>query len=219
MAKYKENKQNIGLWLKMALLKGMFGGQPDSILPPIRTLIDKSNKNNFTIKEIVYNFANGPKDIRITENFIEEKVKTVQYGSIEATLLLSLITNMDPQHVYAVDHMYPKSMFEKRKINNYEFLSADKDLKNFYLDKNNWNSIGNLQLLNSNENRSKYNTDLETWLNNNPNYNKDLYYIPKDDNGNYIVQINRFKLFLEKRQNLMQQALIDVFKIFNNHEK
>ena len=219
MAKYKENKQNIGLWLKMALLKGMFGGQPDSILPPIRILIDKSNKNNFPIKEIVSNFANGPKDIRITENFIEEKVKTVQYGSIEATLLLSLITNMDPQHVYAVDHMYPKSMFEKRKINNYEFLSADKDLKNFYLDKNNWNSIGNLQLLNSNENRSKYNTDLETWLNNNPNYNKDLYYIPKDDNGNYIVQINRFKLFLEKRQNLMQQALIDVFKIFNNHEK
>lgn len=219
MAKYKDNKQKIALWLKMALLKGMFGGQPDAILPILKTLIDNSDKNNFPTKEIVSYFENKPKDIRITEDFINEKVKTVQYGSADATLLLSLITTMDPQHVYAVDHMYPKSMFEKKNIKNYEFLSKDDNLRNFYLDKNNWNSIGNLQLLNISENVSKNDVDLETWLNNNPNYNKDLYFIPKDDNGNYIVQIDKFKLFFEKRQDLIKKELIKLFETFNNSKK
>lgn len=215
MAKYKENKQKIALWLKMALLKGMFGGQPDSILPAIRTIIDKSDKENFPIKEIVHYFENKPKDIRITEDFIKEKVKSVQYGTSEATLLLSLITNMDPQHVYAVDHMYPKSMFDKKKIKNYVFLNDNENLKEFYLDKSNWNSIGNLQLLNTSENISKNDEDLETWLRKNPNYNKDLYFIPKNDEGNYIIQGDKFKEFFEKRQNLMIIALKKVFEIFN----
>lgn len=219
MAKHKENKQKIALWLKMALLKGMFGGQPDSILPTIRTIIDQSDKENFPLKEIVRNFENKAKDIRITEDFIKEKVKSVQYGTAEATLLLSLITNMDPQHTYAVDHMYPKSMFDKKKIKEYKFLNNNEKLKEFYLDKNNWNSIGNLQLLNSSENGSKNDEDLETWLLKNPNYNKDLYLIPKDDNGNYITQKDMFKLFFEKRHELMITALKNVFDIFNKSDE
>lgn len=219
MAKHKENKQKIALWLKMALLKGMFGGQPDSILPAIRTIIDQTNKENFPLKEIVLNFENKAKDIRITEDFIKEKVKSVQYGTAEATLLLSLITNMDPQHTYAVDHMYPKSMFDKKKVKEYKFLNNNEKLKEFYLDKNNWNSIGNLQLLNSSENGSKNDEDLETWLLKNPNYNKDLYLIPKDDNGNYITQKDMFKLFFEKRQELMITALKNVFDIFNKSDE
>lgn len=219
MAKHKENKQKIALWLKMALLKGMFGGQPDSILPAIRTIIDQSDKENFPLKEIVRNFENKAKDIRITEDFIKEKVKSVQYGTAEATLLLSLITNMDPQHTYAVDHMYPKSMFDKKKVKEYKFLNNNEKLKEFYLDKNNWNSIGNLQLLNSSENGSKNDEDLETWLLKNPNYNKDLYLIPKDDNGNYITQKDMFKLFFEKRQELMITALKNVFDIFNKSDE
>lgn len=219
MAKHKENKQKIALWLKMALLKGMFGGQPDSILPAIRTIIDQSDKENFPLKEIVRNFENKAKDIRITEDFIKEKVKSVQYGTAEASLLLSLITNMDPQHTYAVDHMYPKSMFDKKKVKEYKFLNNNEKLKEFYLDKNNWNSIGNLQLLNSSENGSKNDEDLETWLLKNPNYNKDLYLIPKDDNGNYITQKDMFKLFFEKRQELMITTLKNVFDIFNKSDE
>lgn len=219
MAKHKENRQKIALWLKMALLKGMFGGQPDSILPVIRTIIDQSDKENFPLKEIVRNFENKAKDIRTTEDFIKEKVKSVQYGTAEATLLLSLITNMDPQHTYAVDHMYPKSMFDKKKVKEYKFLNNNEKLKEFYLDKNNWNSIGNLQLLNSSENGSKNDEDLEIWLLKNPNYNKDLYLIPKDDNGNYITQKDMFKLFFEKRQELMITALKNVFDIFNKSDK
>lgn len=219
MAKHKENKQKIALWLKMALLKGMFGGQPDSILPAIRTIIDQSDKENFPLQEIVRNFENKAKDIRITEDFIKEKVKSVQYGTAEATLLLSLITNMDPQHTYAVDHMYPKSMFDKKKVKEYKFLNNNEKLKEFYLDKNNWNSIGNLQLLNSSENGSKNDEDLETWLLKNPNYNKDLYLIPKDDNGNYITQKDMFKLFFEKRQELMITALKNVLDIFNKSDE
>lgn len=219
MAKHKENKQKIALWLKMALLKGMFGGQPDSILPAIRTIINQSDKENFPLKEIVRNFENKAKDIRITEDFIKEKVKSVQYGTAEASLLLSLITNMDPQHTYAVDHMYPKSMFDKKKVKEYKFLNNNEKLKEFYLDKNNWNSIGNLQLLNSSENGSKNDEDLETWLLKNPNYNKDLYLIPKDDNGNYITQKDMFKLFFEKRQELMITTLKNVFDIFNKSDE
>ena len=110
-------------------------------------------------------------------------------------------------------------MFDKKKVKEYKFLNNNEKLKEFYLDKNNWNSIGNLQLLNSSENGSKNDEDLETWLLKNPNYNKDLYLIPKDDNGNYITQKDMFKLFFEKRQELMITTLKNVFDIFNKSDE
>ncbi len=214
MSKYKENKNNILLWLKMALLKGMFGGQPDSILPKIREVINlNAKKDYFPLKEIVTEFENKNKDIRITKDFIIDKVDSVKYGSAEATLILSLITDMDPQHIYHVDHMYPKSMFLKSKIESYKFLDNNETLKKFYSNKNNWNTIGNLQLLNSTENVSKLDSELKEWLDKNPNYNKDLYFIPKDATGNYIVEKDKFEQFVNGRKELIRKKLYSIFGI------
>lgn len=207
LAKYKEDKNKIVIWLKMALLKGMFGGQPDSILPKLRELINLS-EGCFPTEQIVQAFKNTPKDITIDKDFIIEKIENTHYGSSEAYLILSLITEQDPQFEYHVDHMHPKKLFISSKLNEFDFLQNNQDLYDFYVDKGNWNTLGNLQLLNSRENESKNGKPLELWFEENTNYNKDLYFVPKDDENNYILGFDQFKEFVLKRRNLMINAIL-----------
>lgn len=205
-AKGKEIKRLIEIWIKSALLKGMFGGKPDAVLVSIRKIIDKTD-GDFPSKEIILEFKNKTKDITIDRSFIEDKINISHYGSAEAYLLLSLAINLDPQQRYNVDHMYPKDMFKKSEINKLTTISNNKELLDFYLNKDNWNTVGNLQLLNDSENKSKNKTKLSVWMGGNTHYKWSDYFIPKDENGDYIVQDDQFKKFLEARKKLLVDAI------------
>lgn len=207
--KQKENRRRIEIWLKLALLKSMFGGQPDSIFPKLREIVRNNAKNGFPTQEIIEQFKNTRKDISIDYDFIYDKVANAQYGSSDAYLLLSLATIMDTQLVYNVDHMYPKSMFAKKELNKLDFLRADRTLYNFYSDPQNWNTVGNLQLLNENENKSKKGKVLALWLADNPTYDKKAYLIPKKESGQYAISIEDFKYFVEQRRILMTKKIME----------
>ncbi len=207
-AKHKANRRKIEIWLKLALLKSMFGGQPDSILPKLREIVEKAG-SEFPTQEIIEQFKNTRKDISIDYNFIYDKVTNAQYGSADAYLLLSLATVMDTQLIYNVDHMYPKAMFAKKELNKLDFLHADKMLYNFYSDPQNWDTVGNLQLLNENENKSKKGSALDTWLADNPTYDKAAYFIPKKENGQYAVNIKDFEYFVVQRRILLTNKILE----------
>lgn len=206
IAKGKDNKKLIEVWIKSALLKSMFGGKPDAVLTSIRKIID-TNAGNFPTKVIISEYKNKTKDISIDRDFIEDRIETSHYGSAESYLLLSLAINLDPQQRYNVDHMYPKDMFKKTELNKLACLSADKDLYDFYANKANWNTVGNLQLLNDSENKSKNKTKLSIWTSGTTTYTWSDYFIPKDNLGNYIVQDDSFKEFVEMRKNLLADAI------------
>lgn len=214
MSKSKENKQKIAIWLKIALLKGMFGGQPDNVLSKIREILRSNEGMPFPTHEIIENFKNTTKDISIDESFVAQKVCASQYGSADAYLILSLITEMDPQHTYDVDHMFPKSMFTPSALKKVKWIEPNSDIYEYYSDNNNWNTIGNLQLLNSSENKSKNGGKLSDWFKNNPNYNKDLYFVPKEPfTGRYLIEDDDFFQFIEKRRELIIQAVMNCIKM------
>ena len=213
LAKEKDNKRKMEIWIKLALLKGLFGGQPDAILPKIRSVIDDNINGDFPTKEIIDAFANSNRDISIDLEYVKGKIATAEYGSPDAYMLLSLAITVDPQLIYNVDHMYPKTMFEKKKLKQQAFLNSDPDLLTFYEEKENWNTVGNLQLLNDSENKSKNGRPLDIWLQQNPMYNKDSYFIPKDTNGDYILQFEKFKEFVEKRRDLLAAQIMQTCKL------
>jgi len=105
-----------------------------------------------------------------------------------------------------IDHLYPKSMFTEKVLNNLDFLKNNPQLKEFYSDKKNWNTLGNLQLLNSAENESKNDERLSSWLLRKPEY-KSTIIVPKDVNGNDIFGDNQFKEFVLGRRKLLCQIL------------
>lgn len=206
LAKYPDERKYCGIFLKLSLIKGLFGGSPDSALIPIRNFINASN-NNFPIKEISNYFIGMPRNLTLTDEDIETLVNETSWGTNDARLLLSIITDINPEFLYEhIDHLYPKSMFTEKVLNNLDFLKNNPQLKEFYSDKKNWNTLGNLQLLNSAENKSKNDERLSSWLLRKPEY-KSTIIVPKDVNGNDIFGDNQFKEFVLGRRKLLCQIL------------
>ena len=192
--------------------KAMVELKPDAVLVSIRKSID-SNPGDFPTKVIIEEFKNKTKDITIDRSFIEDRIESSHYGSTEAYLLLSLAINLDPQQRYNVDHMYPKDMFKKTEFGQIPAIVENKELYDFYAKKENWNTVGNLQLLNDSENKSKNKTKLSVWTRGTTQYKWSDYFMPKDDQGNYIVQDDMFKVFVEKRKKLLADAIESALNI------
>ena len=206
LAKYPEDRKNCGVFLKLSLIKGLFGGSPDSSLMPIRSKINEFN-GRFPMKEISDYFIGRPRNLNLSDEDIEARVNEASWGTNDARLLLSIITEINPEYSYDhVDHLYPKSMFSDKELNEMEFLKDNPELKAFYADKKNWNTLGNLQLLNSAENESKNHERLSSWLSRKPEYKSSII-LPKDASGNDIFADDKFKEFVEGRKKLLCKLL------------
>ena len=141
----QEEKKEIKKWLSVSLLKKVFSGQSDTVLRQIRTALN-DNDNQFSFDKIKVMFANNPaKNLRVDRELLDELL-TSQYGSPECTVMLNLLySDLPSGYEYHQDHINPVSYFEKLTENN---LSEFEDPE-FYKDRNNYNSVLNLQLLNS----------------------------------------------------------------------
>ena len=206
LAKYPEDRQNCGVFLKLSLIKGLFGGNPDSPLIQIRNKINEVS-GKFPIKKISDSFLDKTRNLTLTADDIEIKVHETSWGTTEAILLLSIITEINPEYTYEhVDHLYPKAMFKEKELDKMDFLRDNENLRKFYADKKNWNTLGNLQLLNSAENESKNGKRLSVWLAKKPEYKSSIF-LPKTDDGREIYNDNEFKDFVEKRRKLLCNIL------------
>lgn len=202
--RYKEDKKLMRTWLCLSLLKGVFGGQSDSVLMSIRKaikteLVDNAKAPVFPLDRIREEFKGNPaKNLSFDEEFINGLL-TTQKDAPDCFAILSLMyshLNFGNQD-YHKDHLHPASYFINHKRSNYK---TDEDFA-FYSDPINWNGIANLQLLNGTLNQSKLDSPLKNWVSNN---NIDLVnqLIP-----NVSLDITDFKVFLTERKALLKKQL------------
>jgi len=221
--KHIEDKRLIQKWLIISMLKGVFGGQSDNVLTKIRKLIYSQLENTLTLieqspnapdremndwmrtlkaisfpfGEIVSEFAGDPsKNLKFDDEFIDGLLRT-QYESGESYLILSLLY---PQLDYFnqdthKDHLYNAEFFRSLEKHLSEIPASDIE---FYRDPLNWNSILNLQMLNSTLNTSKNDKSLKDWVADN-NIDLNSHIIPQ---GVDLDVIN-FKQIIEKRKQLL----------------
>jgi hypothetical protein len=199
-----EDKKQMRKWLCLSILKGVFGGQSDTVLTGIRKAIraelaDTTKRPLFPLERIKDEFKGNPaKNLSFDDEFINGLLST-QKDAPDCFAILSLMyshLNFGNQD-YHKDHLHPASYFANHKRSNYQ---TDEEFT-FYSDPVNWNGIANLQLLNGTLNQSKLDSSLKDWVQNN---NIDLVnqLIP-----NVSLDIKDFKAFLSERKALLKKQL------------
>lgn len=201
-----DDKKAMLKWLNLSIIKGIFGGQSDTVLKKIKSVIDSDSSGHFPYDAIVKAFADDPnKNYSMDDAFIESLL-TEQWGTSTGTIVLNLIY---PDEVYqygkaiAQDHMHPKSFFENEK--NLKALNLNDEDMEFYKDKNNYNSILNLQLLNSSLNSSKGDNPLHDWADSNRIKNIDLLLEPSTS-----LDVKDFRQFIEARRTVLKEKLKNI---------
>ena len=155
----------ISKWLYTVLLKGTFGGQADGILRRMRRLIRQHlTKGSFPLSEIVAAFAGRNKDLRFDEAYLSGMLD-IRYGDARCRSVLGLLfPEINENQLIDIDHLHPSDAFKPASLSQMPFLASAPKRMDYYSDVANWNSIPNLHLLNSSQNRSKQDRTLAEWM-------------------------------------------------------
>lgn len=205
LAKHHEQRELISRWLYMVLLKGVFGGQADTILKAMRDVLDKHlDKPLFPLAAIVERFTATNKDLRFDDEYMESLLN-IEYGEGRCRALLHLLfPEMRATEVFHIDHLHPRSQFEKKKLMALDFLIGDADKLEFYSASHHWNTIANLHLLNDSQNMNKKAKPLKEWLSDPNTHVTPENLLVKDVD----LAFENFPEFFSKRRAALKQRLV-----------
>jgi hypothetical protein len=205
LAKCHEQRAAISQWFYMALLKGVFGGQADNLLTSMRDVLDKHLGDSvFPLQKVIDRYTATNKDLRFDEEYVESLLN-IQHGEGRCrTLLHLLFPEMNVTEIFHIDHLHPRSAFDKKRLAQHTFLQDNDDLLAFYSDQTNWNSIPNLHLLNDSQNISKKDRPLKEWIE-----DVNIHLSTKDLLAEDVsLEFSQFKTFYEKRRSALKNRLI-----------
>jgi len=205
LAKCHEQRAVISQWFYMALLKGVFGGQADSILSSMRDVLEKHLTDDiFPLPAIIERYKATNKDLRFDEETLDKLLET-QHGEGRCRALLHLLfPEMNVSEVFHIDHLHPRASFDKKLLNKASFLQDDEQLIAFYRNPVHWNAIPNLHLLNHSQNLAKKDRPLKEWLS-----DQNVHLTPSDLLiENVDLEFTSFKAFYLARREALKQRLI-----------
>ena len=200
---FQDDRKNIKKWLLKVLVRRTFGGNSDSTLLQSR----KAFTNSFEQYKINPEITSFPFDrlneeikglVDIGDDFIQTLLETQKDNKFCFSILASLYPDLDYKNGnFHKDHMHPKNKFKELEQNKY----SKYDWKVY-------NSILNLQMLNSNENESKNDKALEDWVDlETKNYDlnkfKNEHLIPQ----NISLKLEDFDTFIEERKKILTEKL------------
>lgn len=202
---YEEDRKLIKEWIIKSTLKRIFSGT-DNVSKPIRDIFFNNTLEIFPLKEIKEKLKSIPTR---SINFSSEEIDTLleyQYGNTHIFSILQLLyPDLNYQNIFHIDHIYPKSKFNKKYVEN---LGLDLNILYKY------NYLSNLQLLEGQHNIEKSNKEFDIWLNE-LNLSKDQLndycrrnYIPQDIEYTF----ENYNEFMLKRDKLIKNKLSDILK-------
>jgi uncharacterized protein with ParB-like and HNH nuclease domain len=205
---YKEERALIKRWLHVVLLHRIFGGQAEGVLKAIRDTVKKEltkGADRFPAAAIATRLSKTTKSISVDEEFIQNLLFTQKDDRYAFPILALLFPNLDYKNRdFHLDHCHPISLFQEKKIKAMNIL--DDQNREYFTNWNYFNSIINLQMLDGNENKSKNDLDLESWV---KKYKPSLknHYLPDE------VQLKNFQTFVDKRIKLLSDELKTVLSL------
>ena len=195
---YEEDRVSIFKWLRMALLKRAFSGQPDNVLRPIREVL-KESVGGFPIDAILNKFRGSPKALAFDEDELIN-LTSYEYGEpYTYSALAFLYPSLDFRNRFHLDHIYPKWMFSKKELLNQGI--AKEDIATFL---ESYNSLSNLQLLEGVPNQEKSGKRFDQWiLDAYPDESSRRAYMKKNFIPDIDLTLQNFPKFIELRRALL----------------
>ncbi len=156
--KWENDRKAISEWLARVLLKGTFGGQPDSIYPGMRDLIN-AHLGRFPLKETIALYKGKRKSISFSSDEIDNLLN-LKYGIAKTYCALTLIyPALNHSFKYHQDHIHPKAKFNKQSMKAAGL--SEEQIKQFNAEAD---GIANLQLLEATVNIEKNGKPFQEWL-------------------------------------------------------
>jgi len=208
-SRHREDRDKIRKWFTATLLKRSFSGQPDNVLRPIRTILQE-NHDSFPINKIIDKFKGTNKSLLFSSDDIENLLY-LQYNQAYTFTVLSLLyPNLDYRNKFHVDHIFPKSMFKRSKLKG---MGIPNDYWDLFLE--DYNFLGNLQLLEGPINEEKSNMEFQDWLKKycskegeRKEYMK-KHFIP----DNVSLEFDNFVEFFNERKKLLLRKLMSILAV------
>lgn len=196
--------RKIKKWLTLVFLKRIFGGQSDTVLLDIKRVLKAEISDSFPLKQIMDSAKGNPTKNYSFDDEIIDGLFEAKCGSEDAAFVLSLFyPDLDYYNQnFHIDHIHPKTRFIDREYAETVFTADE-------LDKigDNWNKVGNLELLNSEKNESKNDKDLNDWVKEKELANS--FFFVDDD---VSFELKDFSSFYSNRVNNMKAKLKDLVK-------
>jgi hypothetical protein len=202
---FNADRQSMQNWFRVALMKRTFSGQSDTVLRQVRAVlkIDHPHFPDEAVKEKLRptnkSMDFGPEEMAAMLDY--------KYGqSYTFTVLAMLYPWLKFDQVFHVDHIFPKSMFTKKRL---RLIGIPEERWVEWL--NHTNDIANLQLLQGHKNMSKQDEEFENWLKGECRKPKELdhyresHMIPEVD-----LRFEAFPEFVKAREAIMIEKLSEL---------
>jgi len=203
--KNKDDVQLIKKWFISAMLKRVFSFQPDGVLRPVREIIAKNTAGAFPFRQIVDRFKGTNRTHEFTEADINNLLY-LKYGQGDTLVVMSLLYPWaDLHNLFHIDHIFPRAEFTESRLKR-KGIVGEKAQQPFL---DNFNYIGNLQLLEGLDNISKKDKDFKEWFEMNVTSAsaqaayRQKHLIPDSVN----LSFENFPAFLEVREALIIEKL------------
>lgn len=123
--------------------------------------------NLFPAGAIAKRLSKTNKSISVDEEFVYNLLYTSKENRYAFPILAILFPHLDYKNRdFHLDHCHPISQFNEKKLKARGIILND-DNREYFTDWDYFNSIINLQMLDGNENKSKGDKDLKSWVNDN----------------------------------------------------
>lgn len=202
--KHHEEREAIRLWLLRSLLKssGIWGSGLDTLLNELR-LVLRDSHGSFPVDGLEKAMAARGKSLRFGEEEIDDLLG-LEYGNRRMFPLLSVLYPfIDVRQLHHVDHVYPKGLLTRRKL---EKAGLDPEIAEQCYDLR--NSLPNLQLLEGTQNMVKSDGPPASWLKETyPDDQGRQAYADRHDLGKVPSDAKAFIEFLDTRRAKIKQKL------------
>lgn len=201
-SQHRADREAMLMYLRRALLKQAFGGQPDSVLRPIRRAM-QGHADAFPAAAIYSALRGTPRSLDFNHADLEGLL-AYRYGQgYTFTILSMLYPWLKYDQYFHMDHIFPRAMF------------TGAELAKWGIPQDRWpqwlehvNDLANLQLLQGIPNQEKSDQDFEAWVATvHPEPHDWTTYRENHLIPNVSLAFEEFPAFLKARENLIEEKL------------
>lgn len=202
---YEDDRKAIKQWLLSAIIRRTFGSTSDSTLQQIRKVFTDDINNKFIDDDFMFDGNELNKNIKNIGGLDDESIENILLTQKDDRYAFSILSILYPNLDYKNNNFHKDHLFAETLYNT--LPDEVKGRVSFKI----YNSIINLQMLDSNENESKGSMALNKWVEQasrgmDTKSFFDNHLIPE----NVALELSNIEEFLEKRKELLKIKLYNL---------